>query len=208
MSYVYFARPISMPGPIKIGSSQAPLSRLLQLAAWSPFPLEIAATVPGNAALEYNIHDCFFHSHSHLEWFHPTPPLLSLIAALRAGVPIEHAIDLNKREGSVKGKKIVSSPRRGPPKTKYLSYSKRIRHAIKRLEASLCERRFAPQWVDDLVETLYRNGTISADEEARLSAFIADPKESLTYDEWSKNIVVYKTIRVPLSEANKTESAQ
>lgn len=45
--YVYFLRPAGQDGPVKIGCSTAPQSRLEQYMSWAPFPLEIVATVPG-----------------------------------------------------------------------------------------------------------------------------------------------------------------
>lgn len=99
---VYFIKPVGMNGPIKIGCSRLPEQRLESLTIWSPFPLEIAAAIPGSFRLEINIHDCFADDILHHEWFRATPRLLALIAALNRGIPIERAIDLNDRRGDTR----------------------------------------------------------------------------------------------------------
>jgi T5orf172 domain len=106
-SVVYFLRPKGMEGPVKIGCSGMPHVRLEAYLPWSPFPLEIVATVPGEYALERNIHDCLAASHSHSEWFHATPMVRDLVAALQAGTPIGQALDLSDRVGNIRGKKRV-----------------------------------------------------------------------------------------------------
>lgn len=103
---VYFLKPVGMDGPIKIGCGFEPRERLGSYMALSPYPLEIILTIPGNLALERNIHDCFIDCHSHSEWFRAEPRLLAAIEALKAGVPVEEAIDLSKRLGSIHGAKI------------------------------------------------------------------------------------------------------
>lgn len=102
--YVYFLRRIDKTGPVKIGCSVKPETRLNEFSAWSPYPLEIAASVPGSFELEDNLHDCFFDLHSHYEWFLGSPRIDDLIDKLNAGVPVAEAIDLNDRRGSIKGK--------------------------------------------------------------------------------------------------------
>src|SRR6185312_8112429 len=72
VSYVYFIKPIGRKGPIKIGCSNCPESRLVGLAAWSPFRLEIIGRTPGSLSDEGFLHQCFADSHSHHEWFHFT----------------------------------------------------------------------------------------------------------------------------------------
>lgn len=95
--FVYLIRPIGLPGPVKIGFTLAAPSRLMALAEWSPLKLEMVATIPGSMALERNIHDCLWKSHSHHEWFHPTDEVTRFVAKVIAGVPIEKAIDLAAR---------------------------------------------------------------------------------------------------------------
>lgn len=100
---VYFAKPIGMAGPIKIGCSSHPADRIQSLMVWSPFPLELLVTVPGSLKLEANLHDCFLDAHLHHEWFQPVPLLLAGIAALQANKPLEEAFDLSARIGSLRG---------------------------------------------------------------------------------------------------------
>lgn len=101
-TYVYFIKPVGMPGPIKIGCSFMPEKRLADIAAWSPWPLEIVVTIPGDADLEKNIHECFALHHSHKEWFHAHPDILLLTERLKAGVEITEAMDLSDRRGNIR----------------------------------------------------------------------------------------------------------
>lgn len=110
--FVYFIKPVGMDGPIKIGCSWKPVDRLQSLACWSPYPLEIAATVDGGFSLEWNIQNCFADSHSHHEWFHATPRLLAAVEALKAGVPVHEAIDLNDTRGDLRAAHYAERSRR------------------------------------------------------------------------------------------------
>lgn len=85
MKWVYFIKPIGFDGPIKIGNSAAPGQRREQLSVWSPFPLEIAAQISGDHALERRFHARFFDQHVNHEWFTASPELLDTIAAVNAG---------------------------------------------------------------------------------------------------------------------------
>jgi hypothetical protein len=102
MGFVYFIRPVGMPGPVKIGHSLNPEQRLHELDGASPFPLELAVKVEGDQAIERAIQNSFADCHSHREWFHPHPRLLRAIAALIAGPGVSEAIDLTHR-GNVLG---------------------------------------------------------------------------------------------------------
>jgi hypothetical protein len=82
---VYFIRQAGVVGPVKIGASSNPPQRLEGLQVWSPVRLEIAAAIAGNYALEARFHNVFLASHSHGEWFHPSPELDATIAAINAG---------------------------------------------------------------------------------------------------------------------------
>lgn len=101
--YVYFMRAAIPNSPIKIGHSWMPEKRLMELTLWSPYPLEIILTIPGDAALERNIHSCFADCHSHSEWFKPSPRLTVAIRAMQRGIPVHEAIDLTDIRGNVLG---------------------------------------------------------------------------------------------------------
>lgn len=85
MRRVYFIKPVGMDGPVKIGCSAKPPVRRATLAAWSPFPLEIAAEIEGDLYLEARFHKRFIAARSHAEWFMATPELLSTIEQIKAG---------------------------------------------------------------------------------------------------------------------------
>lgn len=82
---IYFLRPIGMRGPIKIGYSTWPPGRLHDYMKWSPFPLEIVATIRGGHQDELRFHTLFAAHHSHNEWFHASPELERVIAEIQAG---------------------------------------------------------------------------------------------------------------------------
>lgn len=126
--FIYFIRPVGMDGPIKIGCSALPENRQLQLMAWSPFPLEIVATIPGSFELERNIHQCFADLHSHGEWFRPGARLTAAISAISAGQPVGVAIDLTDRRGSIGAKRT-----KRPDTRIQASYALRLSWAARKL---------------------------------------------------------------------------
>lgn len=83
---VYFVRRADGVGPVKIGCSEHPEGRLSTLMTWSPYPLAIVATIPGDEKLERRFHALFADSHSHREWFLPSQELEAVLTAIRAGV--------------------------------------------------------------------------------------------------------------------------
>lgn len=170
-AYVYFAKPIGMDGPVKIGCSNNSIKRLKSLATWSPFPLEIVAVVPGGFHLERNIHDCFACSHSHREWFHPSPRLTEAMNALSRGAPVEEAIDLSKREGRLRRKKCGGAQWSEITRQK-MSVLARIRHALRKVGVD-CQYDGPPhiRAIQGASETRLLTEAESAD----LFAFIADP---------------------------------
>ena len=106
-SFVYFIRQVGGIGPIKIGYSARPKERLSKLQDWSPVPLEVVLTIPGDHKLERNIHECFADLHSHKEWFRAEHRLVRAIAAMADGVPVHEAIDLNARIGSIQPLRVA-----------------------------------------------------------------------------------------------------
>ena len=84
MKRVYFIKPISMDGPIKIGCSKSPDQRIETLAVWCPLPLELIATVSGGMDIERRFHARFLDSHLGHEWFEATCELQALIADIQA----------------------------------------------------------------------------------------------------------------------------
>ncbi len=194
--YIYFIKPKGADGPIKIGCSQAPLRRLETIMSWSPIDLEIIVTVPGNMALESNIHDCFANSYRRNEWFNATPSLIAAIDQIKAGIPIDRAIDLTKKEGCVR-KRVKRRPFTDSQR-KYIGYIHKVRHAVNRAEKASGERRFSPDYVDAIFEswrhydrpldkTFYTEPP--AADLQRLDEFIANPeKHSASWDvKWPKD---------------------
>lgn len=84
-AFVYFIRPIGMRGPVKIGCSKNTAQRLMTLALWSPFPLEVAAALQGDFKLEARFHSLFHEHLSHHEWFNACDEIDAAIAAIHDG---------------------------------------------------------------------------------------------------------------------------
>ena len=81
---IYFLRAVGH-GPIKIGHSRDPEKRRRHYSMWTPYPLEIVATFPGDRGMESRFHLKFALLHSHHEWFHDAPELLACIDRINAG---------------------------------------------------------------------------------------------------------------------------
>lgn len=79
MKRVYFMRRIDGMGPVKIGCSSCPDSRLRLYADWSPYRLCIAADAPGGFGEENALHIHFGEHRLHGEWFAPNDELSALI---------------------------------------------------------------------------------------------------------------------------------
>lgn len=79
MKQVYFVRPAGCIGPVKIGCSVAPEGRMRTMLGWSPIPLEVAASCPGEHEDEIAVHHRFAHLSLHGEWFAVDGELADLI---------------------------------------------------------------------------------------------------------------------------------
>jgi hypothetical protein len=77
----YFARPIGLETPIKIGRTITPSGRLLDLR-WHGCRCEYLALIDGN--FEFRFHAKFADWHEGGEWFTATPALLETIDAINA----------------------------------------------------------------------------------------------------------------------------
>lgn len=108
VSYVYFIKPVGMDGPIKIGCSNTPETRLIALAAWSPFPLEIIGRTRGTQKDEAFLHSCFSDLHTHHEWFHFSPALRETINKILATSIDEVRCDLTPKSKIRKGRPLKS----------------------------------------------------------------------------------------------------
>lgn len=175
---VYFMKPVGLAGPIKIGCSDTPAIRLSALASWSPWPLEILATVDGSFKLENSLHRIFSASQTHGEWFHPVAALVAGIEAILAGKPIEEAFDFSKDDGSLRRKQ---SPR-SPETKRRMSYALKVAATERRLRKRLGDhgRWHAPKDVEEIISNwsggyFHRNVVIPTPQEvARLDAYLAN----------------------------------
>jgi hypothetical protein len=81
---VYFAG-IAPDGPVKIGTSQTPLSRMTSLRWATRQPIELLATIPGGMSLERRFHLHFLDDWLGCEWFRRSPAIMQAVEVLRAG---------------------------------------------------------------------------------------------------------------------------
>jgi hypothetical protein len=186
-SYVYFIKPAGMTGPIKIGCSFMPEKRLSSLSTWSPFALEIIATVEGGQRLERNIHECFADMHSHREWFHAGARLIEAIEKIKSGTPVERAINLDNRIGSIRKGRCGGAGWDDKTRQK-MSVLHRVRFALKRIGVE--NGCMVPAALESVVRASEVR-MLTVDERAKLDAFIANPQqyeEELLprYQEWKR----------------------
>jgi hypothetical protein len=178
-TFVYFIKPVGFDGPIKIGCSRHPTTRLAQLATWSPFPLEVIATFPGDQRDEKFLHGCFVESHTHHEWFLVTPLLKATIEKIVATGSLTTA----RNELAVKGKISTERQRqRSPDYREFCSYNHRVRFALDRVSKSSGGRWRAPRDVCAILERWVGNSyrkyvgvRPSSEEFDRLEQYLADP---------------------------------
>lgn len=189
--FVYFLRPVGKPGPVKIGRSKSPRSRLDALMAWSPVPLEIVATIPGSYEIEYRVHALFAKDHTRREWFKPSRKLSLFIHAINAGKPIESLIDFRLPVSSLqKGRKRNYTPER----RLYLSYSARVRNALRKVGC----------WEPDDVSEILRKWGYGGDATfkppaaalARLDDVLANPLKHGLKMRWGKRQHVPTRVQV------------
>jgi hypothetical protein len=197
---VYFIKPVGMDGPIKIGCSDKPDQRLLVLAAWSPFELEIIGSVPGSFKDENALHRRFANLHTRKEWFMSSPLLRQTIERILAGTSIAEACKDLAEKGAIRGQK---RPAKTPDRKLFLEYGNRIRSAVRALwRAGEGGRWEKPQDVAKIMhdwrcDKVHGHSPITPTPEqfARLDEFLADPKKYARFIEWKP--IVKTPICVP-----------
>jgi hypothetical protein len=183
---VYFIKPVGLDGPIKIGCSSWPDTRLIDLAAWSPFPLELIGAVPGTYQDESFLHRCFSDIHSHREWFHSTPNLRAAITTIIAGGAVSAIKATHAPKGKIRPQRIRTSEQR-----QRFSYSSRIRWAQKKLrDLGEDSAWHVPKDVDAIID---RWGSYRGDRQAptpaefaRLEEYLANPAAHSIHPGWRK----------------------
>jgi len=84
-SFVYFLQPANaVTEPVKIGCSALATARAAQLQCWSPHPLALLATAPGDVGDEGAVHRLFAASRYRGEWFWPSSDLMAFIETVKA----------------------------------------------------------------------------------------------------------------------------
>jgi hypothetical protein len=190
--YVYFVRPVGMSGPIKIGCSVVPTDRLKAFMSWSPFDLELLVTIPGGRDLEKNIHECFADLHLRHEWFVADRRLSAAIDALVAGLPVDKAIDLSKRAGTIKKAKQGASGWSAHTRL-YMSLLHRIRFAAARARKATGRDLRCLKAADEALLESIRRGKLTPTPEvlARFDEIITHPEQHL---------VTWQELRAPITE--------
>lgn len=171
---VYFLRPVGQPGPVKIGCSFNPQSRLSVMMSWSPVPLEIVAICDGSFAEEARLHRVFALSHSHGEWFQFSDELGDVVRRAAAGEPLESILSgfPDNGHGAGRGKLAWTVGRRAYQATLTRAYAAR-----KRAEAVRGQRLEFPSIVDEIADAVFReNRALTQEEEAKLSEIFGEPE--------------------------------
>lgn len=194
--HVYFVKPIGMDGPIKVGFSIEPLTRLSSFSTWSPFPLEIIGMVAGDLADETFLHQCFSHLHTHREWFLSSKELRQTIQTILAAGTVDVVRDILIPKDGIKNR---SRGPRSPEVKLRTSYKMRIEWAQKRLRAK--DEEGAWHAPDDVVEIMHRwsPGTHTgldpiqptAKEIERLEEYLSDPDTHSVIPSWRRNVVSF-----------------
>jgi hypothetical protein len=125
--YVYFIRLVDQRGPVKIGVSKTPEARLRQIQESCPFPLEIAAAMPGAFGLERRFHAYFLADHSHHEWFRSSARIGAVIEDIRAS-----RFDVSVLPDGKLGIVLPAKPPARPFDSRIRSIVSRLRHAQRR----------------------------------------------------------------------------
>lgn len=92
--YCYFIG--TLRGPVKIGITVCPLTRLKALQTCCPMPLRILATTPGDDRNEKGYHVRFRHARIQGEWFRRVPEIVDEIRRInrengRARIPMAYS---------------------------------------------------------------------------------------------------------------------
>ena len=190
MKRVYFIKPIGMDGPIKIGCSNKPGNRLIALSAWSPFPLEIIGSVPGDFADEQFIHRCFLDLHSHREWFRSSGELRDAINKIIADGSLD---ELRKTASPLPAnrKKTVRIPK-SPNTLRRQSYGTRIEWAKRKLrDKDEAGAWYPPNDVTLIISRWQGRGKVVQQEPtdaeiARLDEYLADPAVHSVIPVWKR----------------------
>lgn len=93
IQYVYFLKPVGMDGPIKIGSSIYPKSRLDQLQSWTWLELELVAESVGGIEAERLFQKRFQKDRIRGEWFSASDELLRCIEKINSGIEAIEALN-------------------------------------------------------------------------------------------------------------------
>lgn len=123
MRRVYFIKPVGLAGPIKIGCSNTPGSRLSALDTWSPFALEIIGEIEGGFDIERRFHALFVKHHERREWFTASKQIMAVIKSINAGT---FDISTLPKPICVQSKIAGKSRQRTELQKKDFSYSSRI----------------------------------------------------------------------------------
>lgn len=193
--FVYFIRPIGMDGPIKIGVSDEPETRLSTFSPWSPYPLELIGMVPGDHRDEQFMHRAFADVHSHREWFHSSPLLRSTIKAVIDAGSVDAARQHLKPKGTVrKSVRIV----RKPEHQRFLDLQAQVAATQSKLRQTLGENGAfgIPDDVSKIVRRwnaqVYRGSgfTPTEQETSRVGEYLADPVAHSVIPEWKKKMLI------------------
>jgi hypothetical protein len=180
---VYFMKPKGKSGPIKIGCSHVPEERLESLSAWSPYPLEIIGTVPGDFPDESYLHRCLADHHLHREWFKAASIVLDTIRKVLAAGSVE---GVRSDILPVGGIRRTTRRKRTDDEKKRFSYSRRVSFCEDRTRKIQRDRWKAPDDIHRILNTWsgYRYWDADKKEYVRIPPTVPDAEQLKLIDRY------------------------
>lgn len=187
---VYFLKPIGMDGPIKIGCSGTPERRLKSLDIWSPFPLELLCSAPGENDSERAAHWHCRDARLHGEWFTASATVLDLVKHVRENGVLP-PLEASPHPYGVTGKGKGNNPNRNHEWTKAKArLTRRVNKAEHHAYGWLWVEENRPAYIDAILRAY--SGPFepppTAEQVAILDAYCGElllrPRNTRTWIDW------------------------
>lgn len=192
--YVYFIRPMGKAGPIKIGHSTFPPTRLITMQIWSYEELEIISQFAAPRKMEKDLHERFARYQIRGEWFLACDELVALAEGIRYGKSISDLVDLSVKTGKLFRRNSI----RSPEAEVVGAYKRRVVYAAKYAYGQHRGRGSVPKKIQKILESAggyqvpYR--FLSEAETAEIEAFIAKCRAPINHRTTALDEVAAKEI--------------
>ena len=102
-------------GPVKIGISTSPETRLVALQTACPYKLSVLCEMPGAAFEEAAVHSFFAEYRLEGEWFKRAREVLDFVSFLSSGIPVPLAIErLHEARTPIKRRRHAAAAAKRP----------------------------------------------------------------------------------------------